>query len=605
MPPLFLLDITALGVSTVVATSLALMALGSDWRRALNRLFALFTLLEAAWAIFSLLLRQALWFEIGNPLLLNELDTLVFILMGPILLMFSVRYVNRQTRWADLVAIVGLVLVIPLSILLFGHQLVFNPQLTANGSTTTELGNLGLLLAPLPAFYFAWPLILFWQERRRMGEPYLPLSILTLMIGFVLGGVLNVPFPILSITNTVSVAILGYGVVSRQLFNPLRELTADLEHRVEERTSELAEMTTWLGEANATLSRRSMQLEAATQVVREAAAIQDLDLLMKEAVRLISDRFDFYHVGLFLLDEAGEYAILKTASSVGGQVMLAQGYRLPIMSIDGQEADQDLVGQVIGRGEPLIALAGATEAAATFDNPHLPDTRSQIALPLRARGKVIGALDIQSSEPQAFRDDDVTVLQTLADQLAMTINNARLLRQVQESLEAERRAYGELGRQAWLEFLRARPDVGFVKERGVISPAGDLWHPAVERVLQTGEPTLGGDGEGNLVAPIKIHDHVIGVIDAYKPRDAGEWTPEQVGLLETLADQLSVALDGARLHQDTQRRAAREQVIAEATARMRETLDVDAILQTAAREIGESLGLHDVTIQLEVDADRA
>jgi GAF domain-containing protein len=597
MPPLFLLDITALGISTVVATSLALMALGSDWRRALNRLFALFMLLEAAGAVCSLLLRLALWFEVGNPLQLNELDTLAFILMGPILLIFSVRYVDRQTRWADLVAIAGLMLVIPLSIPLFGHQLVFNPQLTANGSTTTELGSLGLSLAPLPALYFAWSLILFWQERRRMGEPYLPLSVLALMIGFVLGGVLNVPFPILSITNTISVVILGYGVVSRQLFNPLRELTADLERRVEERTSELAEMTTWLGEANATLSRRSMQLEAATQVVREAAAIQDLDLLIKEAVRLVSNRFDFYHVGLFLLDKAGEYAVLKAASSVGGQVMLAQEYRLPMWE---EQADQDLVSQVIARGKPSIV-----PATAAFDNPHLPDTRSQIVLPLRAQDEVIGALDIQSKEPQAFRDDDVTVLQTLADQLAMAVNNAQLLRRVQESLEAERRAYGELGRQAWLEFLRARPDIGFIKAQGVISPAGDLWRPAVERVLQTGEPTLGGDGEGNLVAPIKIHDQVIGVIDAYKPRDAGDWTPEQVDLLETLSDQLSVALDGARLHQDTQRRAAREQVIAEATARMRETLDVDAILQTAAREIGESLGLHDVTIQLEVDADRA
>lgn len=599
MPPLFLLDITAQGISIVVATSLALMALGADPRRTLNRLFALFALLEAAWAVFSFLLRMALWLDIGNPPLLSELVTLGFILMGPVLLMFVSRYVDRQTRLADLVVILGLVLMIPLSIPLFSHQLVFNPQLGVDGSTTMEIGSLGLVLTPLPALYFAWSLVLLWQERRRVGEPYLPFSVLVLMVGFILDGVLNVRFPLLPIMNVFSVAILGYGVVNRQIFNPLRELTAELERRVGERTAEMTEMATWLEEANETLTRRSLQLEAVTQVAREAATIHHPEALMAETVRLISDRFDLYHAAIFMLDETGEHAVLRAASSTGGQQMLERGYRV---RVGGGEAGTGMVGYVAAQGEPRLT-PDTRAATAFFTHPDLPGTRSEIALPLRVRDQAIGVLDMQSEEPETFRSGDIPALQMLADQLAMIIGNAQLLQQVQESLEAERRAYGELGREAWREFLRTQPDLGFIKEQDVISSAGDLWHPAMERVLRTGEPISGGDGGRNLVAPIKIHDQVIGVIDAYKPQDASDWTPEQVGLLETLADQLSVALDSARLHQDTQHREIRERIVGEVTTRIRETLDMDTILQTAAREIGESLGLHDVTIQLGVDGD--
>jgi GAF domain-containing protein len=227
-----------------------------------------------------------------------------------------------------------------------------------------------------------------------------------------------------------------------------------------------------------------------------------------------------------------------------------------------------------------------------------------VALPLRARGEVIGALDVQSTEPGAFSQEDVAVLQTLADQVAVALSNARLFRQAQESLVAERRAYGEISRQAWEEMVRRRIERGFLCDEEGIVPLGldpstaDL-RLTMEQAAQAGQVIVGD----SLSVPIPVRDQVVGALNFRKAEVGEPWTDEEVTLLQNMADQLGQALESARLYQDTQRRAAREQLIGEVTARMRETLDIDAVLRTAVREIGESLALHDITVRLEAEDD--
>jgi GAF domain-containing protein len=256
-----------------------------------------------------------------------------------------------------------------------------------------------------------------------------------------------------------------------------------------------------------------------------------------------------------------------------------------------------IVGYVVRQGEPRIAL-DVGEDAVFFDNPDLPETRSEIALPLRTRGEVIGALDVQSIEPAAFGDEDVTVLQTLADQIAVAIDNARLLQQAQESLAAERRAYGELSREAWRDLLQAESELGFFSRAEDTVPAGELWRPEMEKAVRTARTTLDDEDGTRLAIPIRVGDQVIGVVDGRKPEGSGQWTEEEVELLEAMAAQLNVALEGARLYRDTQRRAAQERLVGQVTARMRETLDVDTVLRTAAQEIRQAMGLSTMTIQL-------
>jgi GAF domain-containing protein len=222
--------------------------------------------------------------------------------------------------------------------------------------------------------------------------------------------------------------------------------------------------------------------------------------------------------------------------------------------------------------------------AAHFDNPDLPHTRSEMALPLFARGETIGALDVQSTDSEAFSDEDVAVLQTLADQVAMAISNARLYQQAQESLEAERRAYNQLTRKEWNELARARGGQGYrYDQSGIVALEGKNSKGHID-----GESTQ--DPLPELILPISVHGHTVATICAHKSAQSGEWTTEENALLDTLAQRLGLALDNARLHHDSQRRALREQLTRQITDKVRTVPDVDSIAQTAAEELARVLG---------------
>ena len=372
-----------------------------------------------------------------------------------------------------------------------------------------------------------------------------------------------------------------YVAESRKLAQELEANQAKLEQQVEDRTAGLA--------------ARSAQLETASQVAREAAGIRDVERLLERTVNVISERFGFYHTGIFLVDEAGEYAVLRAASSEGGLGMLSRGHRLRVAT---EDTGQGIVGYVTGYGEHRIAL-DVGEDAVYFDNPDMPKTRSEMALPLRVRGETIGALDVQSVEPEAFTSEDVTVLQTLADQVAVAVDNARLFAESQEALETARRAYGELSQEAWQELLRTRSDLGARYDPQSILPPGGRQREGVKLALREGKPIAGVEGQLNTLAiPLEVRGHKIGVIDAYKPDEGGEWTEEEIELMETLTAQLSQALESARLYEDTQRRAAFERVTGEIASHFRETLDVDRILQTAASEFQNVLNLETVEVRV-------
>jgi GAF domain-containing protein/HAMP domain-containing protein len=365
-----------------------------------------------------------------------------------------------------------------------------------------------------------------------------------------------------------------------QMTGQLRDLIGGLEQRVAERT--------------AALEQRSSYLQASAQVGHAAASILDADQLIGQVVELIRERFDLYYVGLFLLDEAGEWAVLRAGTGEAGQAMLARGHRIHV-----GEAPSGMIGWAAAHGEARIALDVGQDAA-RLATAELPNTRSEAALPLRSRGRVVGALTVQSDQPAAFDQDTLTVLQTMADQVAVALDNARLFAESQGALEQAGRAYGEMSREAWGEMVRARPDLGFRSTEHGILPAGQVWRPEMEQAVQLGQTIQGGHGLENLplAVPIKVRGDVVGVLDTQRPADAGPWSAEEVALLETVADQLGLALESARLYQDTQRRAAQERMIGEVTARMRETLDIEAVLKTATNELYQALDLDQIEIRL-------
>jgi PAS domain S-box-containing protein len=228
------LDVTAYAVSTVIAVALALIALGAGLQVARNRFFALFSLAAASWTGGATVVRLTLWLERGDTALVGQLSTLSYAFLGPLLLMFTTHYVERNTGWTDLAGALGLAMTAVMSVPLFSGQLITNLHLNSNGTTHHDISALGLVMSALLASYMVWSLGLFWRERRR-GETYLALSVLILLLGLIVGGILDPPFPVMSFATALSIAMLGYGIVSQQLFNPLRERTAELQREITER----------------------------------------------------------------------------------------------------------------------------------------------------------------------------------------------------------------------------------------------------------------------------------------------------------------------------------------------------------------------------------
>jgi GAF domain-containing protein/HAMP domain-containing protein len=360
----------------------------------------------------------------------------------------------------------------------------------------------------------------------------------------------------------------------------LREFIGSLEQRVAERT--LA------------LEHQSVYLQASAEVGRAAASILEADRLITQAVELIRERFDLYYVGLFLLDEAGEWAVLRSGTGEAGQAMLNRGHRL-------QVGGGSMIGWSVANAQARVALEAGADAV-RLATAELPDTRSEAALPLRSRGRVLGALTVQSTQPGAFDQDAVAALQLMADQVAVALDNARLFAQSQAALEAVNRASAQLSREAWANLLKTRGDTGYRSTKYGVTDAGDIWRPEMEQAFKETRTVQANGSAGGpilpLAVPIKVRGQTIGVVDTHKSSEAGDWTAEEVAVLETLAEQLGVALESARLYQDTQQRAIRERMIGEIASRMRESLDMETILRTTADEIYQALGLEEVTIRL-------
>ena len=361
-----------------------------------------------------------------------------------------------------------------------------------------------------------------------------------------------------------------FGVLANafnEMTGRLRELVTSLERRVTARTREL--------------EQRTRYLEAAARVARDATSVLEPEELLSEAVKLISERFGFYHTGIFLLDGNKEWAQLRAASSAGGQKMLAREHRLKVGEVG-------IVGYVTQFGEPRV-VSDVGKDAVFFDNPDLPETCSEMALPLLARGEIIGALDVQSKRSAAFSDEEVTVLQTLTDQLAVAIENTRLLRRLEESLTAERIAYGELSQLGWQKIFQRYSALQYACDASGVHSL--VTEPSA---LDAGLPTE----EVQLI----VRDKVIGTLQARKPEGV-EWTAAERELLKSLSSQLDLALESARLYEDSRLRAARERVIGEAAARMRETLDVEGVLRTAASEFRKALAADSTEVWLEIDTE--
>jgi GAF domain-containing protein/HAMP domain-containing protein len=360
------------------------------------------------------------------------------------------------------------------------------------------------------------------------------------------------------------------------LANQLQILITDLDLRVQERTK--------------SLDKRTNQLRAVAEVGKSITSYRNLVGLLEQTTRLINENFGFYHIGIFLLDERKQYAVLAATNSEGGRVMLERGHQLKV-------GETGIVGYVAQNIQPRIAL-DVGEDAVYFNNPDLPKTRSEMALPLVASGQVLGVLDVQSTEPRAFSEDDVSTLQILAEQIAIAIQNANLFSETAKALEASRQAYGQVSREAWIRTLQSQSNIGYIATPPSVTQIQIAsTEPTMAKAIETGDLILANDNL-TVSVPIKIRGQVIGAIRLKKPEIAEAWSQEETNLAVTLSDQLSSALESARLYQDSQERAARESLVSDISARLSAVTQMDLIIRETVQELGEVLGNASVTFQL-------
>lgn len=335
---------------------------------------------------------------------------------------------------------------------------------------------------------------------------------------------------------------------------------------------------------------RVEQLQLAALVAREAAAIRNLDELMDTVVQLISRRFDFYHAGIFLLDEAREFAVLQAASSAGGRDMLAREHQLRVGA-------QGIVGYVAARGEARIALDVGADAV-WFNTPELPDTRSELALPLKGavgasrQEQVIGVLDVQSTVPEAFTDEDIEVLQTMADQLALAIQNARLFEENRRTLERLEVLYRKQMEELWRRGQVAGQ--AYVYDGFSVQPL-----PAAAVASQEVElPTARRLSPYQLNIPILLREQMIGNIVLERNEVQAPWSDEEVALVGEVAVQAGLALENAQLLADSRQRANRQQQLSDISRHFSSSVDMDAMLRVAVRELGRLPGVAEASVHI-------
>lgn len=361
----------------------------------------------------------------------------------------------------------------------------------------------------------------------------------------------------------------------------LIEIQSTLEQRVIERTD--------------ALENQSLHLRMAADIAKDAASSKNLSELLERAGQLIQDRFGFYHTGFFLLDANKEFAVLTSSPTDAGRKMITDGHKL-LVGYTG------IVGRVASTGEARMVLD--TDLDAThFNNPLLPNTKSEMAIPLKVEKDTIGVLDVQSDKTQAFTTDNVAVIQILADQLAIAIERTSLLEQVEQNLKDLEQAYGRTTRENWKSITESGliSNFGYHFDNVRIRPINEA-PPLSHKAMQVGSKVSAVDEsqQESIAIPIKLRGQAIGAITV-KLKDGHKQTTTNT--IEQAVERLASSLESARLFEEARQRADREQAISQVTTAISSAPEFDAILRTAVEEIGKSLGDSEVSIQIISDAE--
>ncbi|MBL8078991.1 MAG: GAF domain-containing protein [Anaerolineales bacterium] len=354
------------------------------------------------------------------------------------------------------------------------------------------------------------------------------------------------------------------------------------------------------------LERRSSELETIAEVGRDISIIRDLNTMLNVATSLIRERFGFYHTGIFLVDERNEYAVLRSANGPSSQALLEQNYKIKI-------GGAGVVGSVAQTGQAQVATFSAINPPVS-KNPLLPETHSEIGLPLRGKSLTIGVLSIHSNNEKAFTQREVQIFQILADQLSSAIDNAQLAQQVEGTINELSIINRTQTKKNWDNTI-SQQKLSFEYDGFRIQPIPPNLPGTLMHQLEDGKPIIlnpedvhsdtGISVKNTLLIPLLLTGQVIGVIGLEREDPNTQWTAEEISIAEAAANRAAITLENARLLEESQRLASKEQAISQATARISTALSVENILGITAEELERVIGDSEVILQIKADNESA
>ena len=376
---------------------------------------------------------------------------------------------------------------------------------------------------------------------------------------------------IYTLTMTLSAVLLRMSL--RDIQRWMRR-SLESEKALSERNRELYESREKLVVYTRNIKRHLAYLEATARVTHTTGSLLESGVLLERLAQAITAELRFEHVGIYILTDDRMVAELKAASSEVGQRLVAQGYALTLADVRALEI-------VVWCGENYICRDEEQDGA-FLNNPECADVHSALLLPLRQTrdGEVFGVLELATQRSEAFDAPDALVLQSLADQAALVIEQARVFAELQANLVVKQPTSEQAARESWTQLLRPK--------------AGRVYHYMGEQMSasargQRRSEAVVSETDLELTFPLRVRDQVLGKLVAHKFEERGDWTAEESAMMNTLLAQLEQALDSARLYDMTQRRAMRERVTRELTDYIRSSLTIEEAMRRALREVARVL----------------
>jgi GAF domain-containing protein/HAMP domain-containing protein len=409
------------------------------------------------------------------------------------------------------------------------------------------------------------------------------------------------------ITQSIANPLSKLANIAAQISAGNLELKADVSRRDEignlaqafnSMTTQLREL---IGGLEARVQERTRALEAGALISRQITTILDIDELLEQVVNSIQTSFRYYHVHIYLLDEQTQVLVMREGSGEIGRELKARSHKI--------SRGLGIVGSVAERGQPVLAQ-DVSQVPNFVRNPLLPKIQAELAVPLRKGGATLGVLDIQSEEVGDFTEEDLTLMQSIADQIAVAVDNAHLFRRMQSTAAEAEELNRWITRQTWEDIGRKVQSTGYVFTQAGVSPAQTEWLPTMEKAVY--QKTIvqhtphngrqAAEATTSVAVPLTLRGEVIGVVGIERP-SGRQWSEDELVTIEAIAEQVALALDTARLARETERSAWRDQVVSEATAKVWSSDEIEEVMRAAVAQLGEKLRASEVVIRLGTEVE--